>query len=262
MPCLNSEPSAELDSLIVPFVERFGNQLDFKTELKPLINKQAACATGEESTRDLLQSLEAINDTKTRRQALTQTVKVNKNAKHEQTIAILRKMLQEPDELQQGFKLVFYVLLRMPKAEKQAVIELAQEFKTASIATNLYACKALIVRGEAQGFSELISLIKQNVEADDSAAQTHFSSLFGSIFVKQISKKWLAKENGYDAISRFYQQQLFNKLYPVLTELAGNSLGVQLMMQSCNLVPMTYLQPKLAALVPIALSAISASENT
>ena len=47
-------------------------------------------------------------------------------------------------------------------------------------------------------------------KADSNGQLSQFSELFGSILTKPLSKKWLTKEKGYNNMSRFYEQRLFN----------------------------------------------------
>ena len=74
--------------------------------------------------------------------------------------------------------------------------------------------------------------------------------MFGNIVTKPLSKKWLTKENGYENIFRFYEQRLFNHLYTVLEPLRETNFGVQMILQSCSLVPMSMVQGKLTELLP------------
>ena len=105
----------------------------------------------------------------------------------------------------------------------------------------LYACKALIARGEAQGFTTLISMIEANAQdsASTGGGSRSFTELYGTIITKSLSKKWLTKERGYKHIFRFYEQRLFNQVYPVLEKYREISFGVLMIMQSCSLVPLS-----------------------
>ena len=78
-----------------------------------------------------------------------------------------------------------------------------------------------------------------------------FADRFGSIITKSLSKKWVTKEHGYNQIFRFYEQRLFNQLYPVLIRFKEKDIGLQLIMQSFNLVPVSMVQNKLDELLPL-----------
>lgn len=114
----------------------------------------------------------------------------------------------------------------------------------------LYALKALVARGDSFGFTKLLELIKNRCE-EVSEQMDDFSDLFGLIVTKPLSKKWITKEHGYTNIFRFYEQRLFNQLYPLLADYKEKDIGFKLIMQCCNLVPMSMVQGKLDELLPL-----------
>lgn len=78
-----------------------------------------------------------------------------------------------------------------------------------------------------------------------------FADRFGSIVTKSLPKKWVTKDRGYHTICRFYEQRLFNQLYPVLLRFKEKEIGLKLIMQSFNLVPVNMVQSKLDELLPL-----------
>jgi len=78
-PCLNCEPSAELDTLIRDTITQGKDSLHFKPHLKPLICKHGD--TDERATSSLLETLLSISSPEMRFLAASTLIKVNKAAK-------------------------------------------------------------------------------------------------------------------------------------------------------------------------------------
>mmetsp|Transcript_27855 Transcript_27855/g.37219 ORF Transcript_27855/g.37219 Transcript_27855/m.37219 type:complete len:95 (+) Transcript_27855:1100-1384(+) len=93
------------------------------------------------------------------------------------------------------------------------------------------ACKALIARGEARGFSTLLQLLNEMLlpETED-ARKLLFAGFFGKVITKTLSKKWATKERGYTNLSRFADQRLFNQVYPILEGHKESSFAMQLIL--------------------------------
>jgi hypothetical protein len=154
-------------------------------------------------------------------------------------------------------KLILYSILKQAKKpaseqaqQEQKVLNEALLADANELALRLYAFKAFIARGDSLGFTMLLELIESRCQ-EDGEPMDDFADLFGAIVTKPLSKKWVTKEHGYKHIFRFQEQRLFNQLYPVLARFKERDIGLQLIMQSCNLVPISMVQNKLDELLPL-----------
>lgn len=153
-------------------------------------------------------------------------------------------------------KLILYSVLKQKKTSDpqaktaQKALNEALLDESNELVLRLYTLKALVARGDSFGFTKLLELIKNRCEVDGEPMDD-FSDLFGLIVTKPLSKKWVTKEHGYTNIFRFYEQRLFNQLYPLLASYKEKDIGFKLIMQCCNLVPMGMVQGKLDELLPL-----------
>lgn len=149
-------------------------------------------------------------------------------------------------------KLLYSCLLKEPKQKSETAQQLYESAMTSgSLSTQLYALKALIVRGETPGYQGLMALITNELQKP----QANLPSQFGLIICKTV------KPEGLKTFNKLWAQRLFTMLYPVLLANQDKPQGVSLLMQCCNLVPISQLQSKIVELIPTAKKAIVAETD-